>query len=746
MKFYQVPSENTAPFNLKRLTARRWRMRAKKTPRRTLRLSFGAIAGLNTLATSFSKQKQATSFSFIKNDKFKANHNQRSSSTFSFPEKEQDVVLGAVLSASGAYAEALTASEAGAQQQPRDNSSIPNTFWPHHGAFEQPDPADESAFSYASCSRPPPKNIEVERLSLPDAGSAPCLAMCDLLPPEIAKFYSDPTNIILPHNERPPAKGRACVMIDKENYQALLTMLFDRSMVAFRKDVHVTSGLFAVDKTDGLLRMIADLRAANAMMRAPAKTELPNPDILRNLRARRGRRLIVCGRDISNMYHRIRVPDWLIPWLAWPAVRVGDLPFAVPGFNDPDTRVHPCLLSLPMGWSHSVFIAQKIHERVMEHYLHISRDDLFLKHNDLTLHECRILVAIYIDDTFFVCLNSDTNYKKLCGLVRRYEYVLKRLGLPDKVSKRFGPSRGGVCETLGIQINADTLRFGVAPLKLEKLKLDTQRLLRPDVIVSGYELSSIVGKWTWAFLAKRGALSVFAAVYLFIGTLEDRSDKLWKSAQEELEVACQIAPLLFSQLDTPWSPNVYASDASSTGGGVVWRPVDDSSLPALRCSTRFTNAYPPFDGAFESQRETLIDATLRGHSPWRTTFDKKWGVSGEHITALEARAAYLAARHAFFSHTPEKRKMHLLLCDSTAVVGAAAKGRCSSRNLLRRMRPFFALALATGHEMAVVWIETERNPADDPSRGVPVRAQLLPQLAFCNDQEKERDAPDLRQE
>src|SRR5437879_81514 len=68
---------------------------------------------------------------------------------------------------------------------------------------------------------------------------------------------------------------------------------------------------------------------------------------------------------------------------------------------------------------------------------------------------------------------------------------------------------------------------------------------------SGLELSALVGRWTWAALISRPALSVFNAVYRFIECARHRPFSLWQSVIHELGVMSGLAPLLYTSLSAP---------------------------------------------------------------------------------------------------------------------------------------------------------------------------------------------------
>ena len=78
-----------------------------------------------------------------------------------------------------------------------------------------------------------------------------------------------------------------------------------------------------------------------------------------------------------------------------------------------------------------------------------------------------------------------------------------------------------------------------------------------------------------------------------------------------------------------------------------------------------------------------------------------------------------------------------LLVDSRVVLGAVAKGRLGSQSLNFFLKRIAALCFAGGLELQVVYIPSEFNPADFPSRGlrIPgrrVAAIPLPKCSSCS--------------
>ena len=87
----------------------------------------------------------------------------------------------------------------------------------------------------------------------------------------------------------------------------------------------------------------------------------------------------------------------------------------------------------------------------------------------------------------------------------------------------------------------------------------------------------------------------------------------------------------------------------------------------------------------------------------------------EHINVLELKALVRTfewrARATSFNSC---RALHLT--DSQVALATSVKGRSSSRSLNRLLRKFAALQVAAGLYPLLGWVESEDNPADEPSR------------------------------
>jgi hypothetical protein len=487
-------------------------------------------------------------------------------------------------------------------------------------------------------------------------------------------------------------------------------------MLDFCLQPKVVNGIFGVPKDENAIRLIIDCRPANGAFVDPPHVELPTPDKFCELRMPSDKKLYVAKVDCDNFYHRLRLPPWLREYFGLPAVRAADV-----GLGDkygPDTLIHPCCATLPMGWSHSVFLAQSAHEHILNTRTSLSPLDRISSHTDTRLD--RVRHAVYIDDLILL----GTDRAAVDRAQQEYLRLLPSVGLGAKKEKVVSATSEPV-ECLGFVIDGTHHTIGVDPRQLNSLCLETRRIL-DQTFCSGTRMAWLMGCWTWACLVNRPALAVFSSVYSFIRKSGKRSFRIWSTVRRELSTIMSLCPLLYADLALPWSTTVIASDASTTGGqGVVAACVDARVLES--CADRRVS--PPSvpeptvapivrsrDVAEESKdRARIVFDSQLARAPWRVIVHSRWRRE-EPINVLEARAFITGIRWALSKPSIAIRHRLLLLTDSSVLMGAVTKGRSSSFPLLSRLRSLAALVLASGMRIVPGWIPTECNPADAASR------------------------------
>lgn len=538
--------------------------------------------------------------------------------------------------------------------------------------------------------------LNVNTLSLPSApASVPLLRM---LPPDMAAQYADPEPFL---RENPLPAPAPFIGGSFEEYEAVMIRLFDIGMVAVTDSPRATCGMFAVAKSDTSSRLIIDARPVNAILKPPAKVVLPSPSLLSRMVS--SSPFFMAGADLSDYYHRLELPEAWQPYFSFPAVRAASLGLS-------GGVVHLCLRSLPMGWSHSVLLAQAAHVQLLHGSAGLDSKKWLADLPDLDVSSGAH--SAYIDDLILFEPSAHAADAVLDHTTATYDDN----NLPPKAPKVFRATPRA--EVLGIEVDGAALRAGLSAEKMARLLAATRRLLKVG-ICSGQVLACVVGHWTWAVLVRRPGLAIFCAVYKFIAVVGRRIRPLWPSVRRELRMLCNLLPLFFSSLRDCWFDHAVAVDASSTGVGVCAVPVSPDVLRREAALAPVSGAPVRLDEAaeekslLESRPPAALPPELR-EQVWSVIVSSRWRWPA-HINLLEVEAALLSLRWVL-SHPSAVGRRIVIYSDSRVAVGALTKGRSSSFRLLRLLRRAAALVLSSGLQVHYRWLPSGENPADGPSR------------------------------
>ena len=573
------------------------------------------------------------------------------------------------------------------------------------------------------------KQIVCHRVSLPSQLAN--LSILDHLPPQHRQLYAkESPELVLSkaaHDMRQRQRIRdgkrlpaAMVHGERHEYTKLIRRMLAIRMLSITDSPRVVNGIFAVHKDADYDRLIIDARFANDWFVEPPKTPLPTPAHVVQLRLPPSEQLQNGKADISNYYHHIGLPMWLWPFLALPPVNASEI-----GLTDcsGDRLIYPCCTTLPMGWSHSVHIAQLIHENIL--YQPHGNIPAALRPEDNILHVqhpdiVRPLHALYIDDSILFGLASDP-----VGSQQQYDRMLNAyaaVGLPVKDSKCIRPTSVQTVTALGMDINGDDGTVSISAERHQKMIMATLHLLWKKN-VTGHALSVVIGLWTWNLLLRRPALSVLKYSYAFVEKHRWTEAELSSSVRRELITLIGLAPLLHTSLRHQWYNSIVASDASTIAAGVVATAFVDDLVHQLWPSTLSSWLVSAGDELMtdgdqhvdeygsDTPSSSLI---LKTDYTWSTIISFPWRFP-EHINALELRAVILALRW-ILSHPSSARKRVMIIIDSAVVYYVLRKGRSSSSHLLAVYRRLSSLMLASGLSVTPIWVPSAANPADAPSR------------------------------
>jgi hypothetical protein len=472
------------------------------------------------------------------------------------------------------------------------------------------------------------------------------------------------------------------------------------SLLDFTLAPVVVNGIFTLPKKEKL-RLIIDARPANALFADPPNPHLPTPDLFARLQIPDDATVFVAKSDLSDYYHTLLLPSWLRPYLALPAVRAGDVGLAsVYG----DRWVFPMCVSVPMGWSWAVYLAQRAHVNLILRATSLE-PDRFIDSNARLIVD-RLLWTVYIDDLIILDIvrsRADAALQE-CGVAYRW------VGLSRNEAKTLRASESDR-HVLGFLFDGVQGLLSLPPEKMDRLIATTTALLRVGRC-SGNQLRTLLGFWTWVLLLRRPAFAVLSSVYRFVAVVGDAVHEIWPSVRSELELLVGLAPLLFADLRTPFSERIVATDASEFGCGVV---SSRAALPTVERMVSSLPSHPSPSLSFRSDVSTIF-SSLSSALSWSTIVSCAWA-SPAHINALELSSVSVALRW-LLSLSDSSCKRFLLLVDSSVTAGVLCKGRSSSRSLLPAARRIAALCLASGIALFPRWIPTAVNPADVASRDI----------------------------
>ena len=245
------------------------------------------------------------------------------------------------------------------------------------------------------------------------------------------------------------------------------------------------------------------------------------------------------------------------------------------------------------------------------------------------------------------------------------------------------------------------------------------RTLSHDCVASPGAVWSLLGSLQWFDLLVRSKLSVYDAVYDFV-RLDPKWSRIPVPPHVSSEILCSAVLGLFWSVDmsAPYLPMFATSDASTSfgfGGAVAACSVDE-----VRALSRLDERVGDYVGLGDP---LLASPTRLGerHRLPSSTHDFKTSFSikaerTEHINVMEAHASILMLKWVLRSRKRFGYRVVFGL-DSKVWLGAIAKGRSSSPALAPLCRRMAALLLASGTIPHYVFIYSQENPSDGPSRG-----------------------------
>ena len=204
----------------------------------------------------------------------------------------------------------------------------------------------------------------------------------------------------------------------------------------------------------------------------------------------------------------------------------------------------------------------------------------------------------------------------------------------------------------------------------------------------------------------------------------------------ELFLFAVLSPLLVADLERDFCTTLVTSDASpSYGFGVSVRETDPAVIKHLATLSEDHGDYLRLTLEEGDEREKERRGTPVRLPFAQADFVDILNIKAKHIShagAMEAEAVLLAIKWVIRSSSRFATRL-VLGVDAKAVLHAIMKGRSSAPSLTRIIKAIAAHCLAANLLVHPIYIPSESNPADGPSRGVrkrPPGRRLLKPLGF----------------
>lgn len=516
--------------------------------------------------------------------------------------------------------------------------------------------------------------------------------------------YAVLTQELLHNNKMPPS---AKVLGSQQQYTRLIQRMYEVGMVGFTTRPLCVNGVFAVPKADGAQRIIIDAQPCNLHFREPPYVRLPSPTHLARLRVDSSATLHLAKLDLSNFYHHIQLPRWMQPYFSLPAVHVRHISAELTQRHG-DIEMHPMCTTLPMGFSHSVYIAQQIHNNVLYKDTTLKETDNILQRQ--TPHLSAAIHMLYIDDNCILGTSAEEVTAQYHACIAAYTTA----GLQVKPEKCTATTSAPT-EVLGIMINGLHREMSIQPAKMLKLLGQTLYVIHKQQC-TGATLARLMGHWTWVLMLRRPLLSVIRYCYIFIDVYKGGTHALWPAVVKELYQLIALAPFIYADLSSPILDVLPASDASTFGNGVVFTyttPETSNALYQLCCYN--PKHHVTDDNPNGLLRPTAYQITQIQHQNYHTIISHRWRHSSPNINELELQSVLSLVKH-LVTRPATLHSSILHLIDNHSAFSCLRKGRASSVLMNMVLRKITAHLVAHDITLLSIWVPSELNPADPASR------------------------------
>ena len=590
--------------------------------------------------------------------------------------------------------------------------------------------------------------VVAERVAVPEV--AGLVDPCQHLPPSRKEIMADLSKMRLPETLWREVKP-ACHRVSKKEEARLIRRLLKSGMVTLLPEDSLprdsngsllTGGFFCVKKNATEDRLIFDRRPENATMSRLRWAKLPAGACFSRVLLEDHQFLRGSGDDLRNYYYTLALPK---NWVRYNSVgrRVAaDIVAEWGGCKG--THYRAALTVLGMGDTNGCDVAQAVHEHILEQHGLLQPEHKLTYGNPVP--QSNLLEGAYLDDLLIVYKVDCPSRVPVDGSfippqanpedldmqhVQRAEHAYEASGLVRATHKSF---RAETCfKAWGAEVDGIGGSVGAS---LEVRRQIWTVLIQ--VIMSGVAtknlLQRVLGYVCFAFQYRRELYALQHHIYKYVDSMpEKKVCRLPSFVVDELRSILLHLPFAKWMMRRTFQSTVLATDATPTSGGATRARVGPELSRELwqRCEIRGEAVrLDRSDSAIEleagkppkepSQFASMVAECLDWYSTASYVFKETSHINLQELRALRRELYKLA------SDRSNHNSVQLCFNDSRVVVGAVSKGRSSSFKLNGLLRTLIPFLVVSNIALGLLWVETSSNPADFPSRFLPLPVPRSP--------------------
>lgn len=623
---------------------------------------------------------------------------------------------------------------------------------------QQPQPRFD--FGRAVSKMPPQDNctakpILAERLKFPPA---PSFCPRGFLDAKTQLFFDSPLDFEAPlEPPRPVPKVR--VRAERHErlalYKALASSGRLKPVCVPPARLHYAGGMFAVPKDLARDRLVLDARPGNTLCEPPAywSASMASASVLLPIVLEPHEEIRVSSADLKDYFYLFQVSGQRLQKNLLQGALDEEECREVFGkpcreFAEADGRVRVALSTLAMGDSAAVEFAQGSHLGVL--YRNGVVNPLELLAPNCPPPRGLLSIGVVLDDLVILeRVVSASNTAGSADTCRAEALGPRRLDLAHSAYSAVGllahPEKGhrnaSEATFWGVKLDGVTGLLRPSPARVGPLMLVTTRVACLGLCTHSL-LRSLVGSWTSIFLLRRRTLALMQICFeALTHTEEDDVIRLSSGLRDELWSWVLVSPLCVADLRAPVLEAIYATDASDDRIAAV-----EADMPTKVAAEVYRFSLQKGTWArllsdpqawFKSKQMLDEGSELPGeeaftpHPVWRVlarsltyreVFCAKVKV-GTHINLKELHA-FLRLEQRIGERLSGVRFLSAL--DSQVALGALAKGRAASASINRCLKRSLGYHLGCNLYCGLGYFRSCENPADDPTREVPLRRAADP--------------------